>query len=177
MAKNPARPSGPDTYEVKTLLRWNALSRPYRQRKREFYLMVLFVLLCVMVITFLFKEFMLMLVAISIAFLAIVLYTTQPHEVEHRITTQGVVTGEHAYLYKELYDFWFDEKEGHTVLHLHTVSLFPGVLSLLLPDNMDEKKVRDVLVKYIPYREVMPKTFMDKAGNWLSKNFPLETKS
>lgn len=118
-----------------------------------------------------------MLVVISITFLAVVLYTTRPHEVEHQITTQAVVTGNHAYLYKELYDFWFDDKDGHKVLHLHTVSLLPGVLSLLLPDTMDKTKVRDVLVKYIPYREVMPKTFMDKAANWLSNNFPLETKS
>lgn len=169
--------SAPETHEVKTLLSWNALSRPYRRRKREFYLVLLFILLCVIVITFLFKEWMLMLVVISIAFLAVVLYTTRPHEVEHQITTQAVVTGNHAYLYKELYDFWFDEKDGHAVLHLHTVSLLPGVLSLLLPDTMDKTKVRDVLVKYIPYREVMPKTFMDKAANWLSNNFPLETKS
>ncbi len=165
-----------ETHEVKNLLTWKAKARPYRKRKREFFLMVAFVTLCFLVILFLFKEWTLMLAVLSIAFLTVVLYTIEPHEVEHRITTQGVITGEHAYLFKELYDFWFSEKDGHTVLYLHTYAFFPGVLSLLLGD-LEEKTVRDVLVKYIPYREVMAKTFMDKAGNWLSKNFPLESKS
>lgn len=117
-----------------------------------------------------------MLAALSIAFLGFVLASTKPHEVEHRITTQAVITGEHAYLYKELYDFWFDEKDGNKVLYIRTNAFFPGVLSLLLGDTSQEK-VRDVLVKYLPYREVIKKTFMDKASNWLTKNFPLESKS
>lgn len=137
--------------------------------------MVMFVTLCIVIILFLFKEWVLMLAALSIAFLGLVLATIEPHEVEHRITTQGVITGEHTYLFKELYDFWFDEKDGNKVLYLRTYAFFPGVLSLLLGD-VEEMKVRDVLVKYIPYREVVQKTFMDKASNWLSKNFPLESK-
>ena len=165
-----------ESHEVKTLLTWKAMSRPYRKRKREFYLMVMFVTLCVCVILFLFKEWAFMLAALSLAFLGIVLATTRPQEVEHRITTQAVITGEHAYLYKELYDFWFDEKDGNKIIYIRTVPIFPGVLSLLLGDT-DEKTLRDVLVKYLSYREVMPKNFMDKAGHWLSKNFPLESKS
>ena len=160
---------------VKTLLSWKALSRPYKPRKREFYLMVLFVTVCFLVILFLFKEWVLMLAVLSITFLSLVLATTKPHEVEHRITTQGVITGEHTYLFKELYDFWFDEKDGHTVLYLRTYALFPGVLSLIV-EEVGKEKVRDTLVKYIPYREVVKKTFMDKASSWLTKNFPLESK-
>lgn len=162
-------------HEVKTLLSWKALSRPYRKRKREFYLMVMFVTVCFLVILFLFKEWVLMLAVLSLAFLSLVLTTTKPHEIEHKITTQGVITQEHAYLYKELYDFWFDEKDGHTVLYLRTYALLPGVLSLIV-EGVEKEKVRDTLVRYIPYREVVKKTFMDKASTWLSKNFPLESK-
>lgn len=163
------------SHEVKTLLSWKAKARPHRRRSREFYLMVMFVTLCVIIIVFLFKEWVLMLTILSIAFLGLVLAIIEPHEVEHRVTTQGVITGEYTYLYKELYDFWFDERDGNKILYLRTYAFFPGVLSLLLGDT-DEGKIRDILVKYIPYREVMPKTFMDKASNWLTKNFPLESK-
>jgi len=164
----------PSEHEVKTHLSWKALSRPYKKRKREFFLMVLFVTVCLLIILFLFKEWVLMLAVLSIAFLSLVLATTKPHEVEHKITTQGVITGEHAYLYKELYDFWFDEKDGHTILYLRTYAFFPGVLSLLV-EEVSKDQVRDTLVNYIPYREVVKKTFMDKASSWLSKNFPLES--
>lgn len=165
-----------DEHEVKTLLSWKAAARPYRKRKREFYLMIVFITLCLLIIFYLFKEYMLMLTALSVAFLSIVLYSIRPPEVEHKITTQAVITGEHAYLYKELYDFWFDEKDGNRVLYIRTVAFFPGVLSLLIGDA-EEKTIRDVLVKHIPFREVVQKTFMDKASTWLTKNFPLESKS
>lgn len=165
-----------ETHTVKTILSWKAKSRPHQRRSREFYLMIMFITFCVWIILFLFKEWTLMLAVLAVAFLSVVLATIEPHEVEHRITTQAVITGEHAYLYRELYDFWFDEKDGNTVLYLRTYAFFPGVLSLLLGD-VEETKVRDVLVKYIPYREVIKKTFMDKASTWLSKNFPLESKS
>jgi len=163
-----------DLHEVKTLLTWKALGRPYKKRKREFYLMIVFITICFCVIFYLFKEWMLMLTTISVAFLSIVLYSIPPHEVEHKITTQGVITGDHAYLYKELYDFWFDEKDGNKVLYIRTYAFIPGVLSLLLGDT-DEKTVQNTLVKHIPYRELVEKTFMDKASNWLAKNFPLES--
>ena len=165
------------TREVKTLLTWNALSRPYKKHKREFFFMIIFLALCALILVYLlFKSATLMLAVVSIAFLSLVLATIKPHEVEHRVTTQGVITGDHAYLYRELYDFWFDEKEGNKILYIRTYAFFPGVLSLLLGD-MDEKKLRDTLVKYISYREVVEKTFMDKAEKWLTKNFPLESKS
>ena len=162
-------------HEVKTLLSWKAKGRPFKRRSREFFFMIVFITLALCIILFLFKEYVLILAVLSIAFLGTVLATAEPYEVEHRITTQGVITGEHAHLYKELYDFWFDEKDGNKVLYIRTYAILPGVLSLLLGD-MDEKVVRDVLVKHIPYREVVKKTFMDKASNWLSKNFPLESK-
>jgi hypothetical protein len=163
-------------HEIKTMLSWKAMARPYKKRKREFYLMTLFILLCICIILFLFKEWMLMLAAISVAFLSIVLATTKPHEIEHRITTQGVISEDHAYLYKELYDFWFEEKDGLDVLHIRTVAFFPGVISLLLGDKSKDE-VRDTLIKHLPYREVMPKTFMDKSSKWLTKHFPLESNS
>lgn len=162
-----------DHHEVKTLLTWKAKARPFKKRKKQFFLLLSFVTLCFVVLSLLFQEWGLSMAILSLAFLGVVLAVSEPHEIEHRITTQGVITEGHAYLFKELYDFWFTEKNGETILHIRTAAMFPGMLSLLLGD-VEKNKVRDVLVKYIPYREVIEKTFLDNASTWLTKNFPLE---
>jgi hypothetical protein len=41
---------------------------------------------------------------------------------------------------------------------------------------MDKEKVKNALIPYLPFREYMKPTFMEKSGDWLVKNFPLENK-
>jgi hypothetical protein len=61
-------------------------------------------------------------------------------------------------------------------LYLTTKDYFPGELKVTLGDVSIEQ-IKSILLPYLPYREYVKPTFMEKSGEWLAKNFPLEKRS
>jgi hypothetical protein len=114
-----------------------------------------------------------MLVILSIAFLAFALSITPPAPLHYRISSEGVTVEEHFYLWQELYDFYVTERSGTQMVHIRTKAYFPGEL-ILMPGEVPIEHVKELLMVFLPYREVVRKTFTQKAGNWLAESFPLE---
>src|SRR3989338_4216891 len=146
----PPDPSESYPGEVKTLLSWASPGRPFRKRGKQYYLTSLLIMLLVEVILFLFSQYLLMLVVASLVFVAFALATVPPRDFHYRISIEGI-----------------------EVLHIRTHSFIPGELTLTLGD-IDKEHVKRVLLPYLPYREVIKPTFMEKSADFLSKNFPLE---
>jgi hypothetical protein len=128
------------------------------------------------VILFLFSQYMLMLVVLSLVFVAFALATVPPRNFVYRISSEGITIEDHFFLWQELYDFYFRKREGIEVLHVRTHSLIPGELTITLGD-IGKDHIKSILLPYLPYREVIRPTFMEKSGDWLAKNFPLEKPS
>src|SRR3989344_4081035 len=159
--------------EVKTLLSWTSPGRPFRKRGKQYYLTSLLIMLLVEVILFLFSQYLLMLVVLSFVFVAFTLVTVAPSDFKYRISSEGITVEDHFFLWQELYDFYFKKREGIDVTHVRTHSFIPGELTLTL-GNMDRDHIKSALLPYLPYRELIKPTFMDKSADWLTKNFPLE---
>lgn len=159
--------------EIKTLVSWSAPGRPFRKKGKEFYISGLLIVFLVDVILFIFSEYLLMFVVIALYFFAVALAYVPPQNFHYRISTQGVKIEDHFYIWDELYDFYFKVIDGVEVLIVRTHSIIPGELKITLGD-VPLDHVRRVLVGYLPYREVVRPTFMEKSGDWLAKNFPLE---
>ncbi|MCL5434782.1 MAG: hypothetical protein M1405_00110 [Patescibacteria group bacterium] len=159
--------------EVKTLLSWTAPGRPFKKRTKQYYLTSLLIMLFVEVILFLFSQYMLMLVVLSLVFVAFALATVPPRDFHYRISTEGITVEDHFFLWQELYDFYFKKRNGIDILHVRTHAFIPGELTITLGD-ISEEHVKSVLLPFLPYREYIKPTFMDKSADWLSKNFPLE---
>lgn len=159
--------------EVKTILEWSAPGRPFRKRGRQYYLTSLLIMLLVEVILFLFSQYLLMLVVLSFVFVAFTLNAVAPSNFKYRISSEGITVEDHFFLWQELYDFYFKKREGIDVVHIRTHSFIPGELTLTL-GNTDREHIKSALLPYLPYRELVKPTFMDKSADWLTKNFPLE---
>lgn len=169
-----ADPSGGyNQHALKTLLSWHAPGRPYRERGKEYYINILLISLFLEVILLLFHEYLLMVVLASLVFFAYALSSVPPTAFFYKISTEGVMIEDHFYIWEELYDFYFKHVDGHDVLHIRTKLFVPGELILVLSD-MPKEHVRDMLIKYLPYREYVKPTFTEKSGEWLAKTFPLE---
>lgn len=166
----------PDYNDVRTLLSWTAPGRPFRKKGREFFLSVLLIFFLVEVVVFLFAQYQLMLAVGAVTFLSIVLATVPPKDFHYRISTEGIKIEDHFYIWGELYDFYFKRVDGVNTLVVRTEALIPGELRLTL-DDLPKDHVRKVLINFLPYREVVRQTFMEKSGEWLSKNFPLDRAS
>ncbi len=159
--------------QVKTLLAWTAPGRPFKKRTKQYYLTSLLIMLFVEIILFLFSQYMLMLVVLSLVFVAFALASVPPRDFHFRISTEGVTIEDHFFLWQELYDFYFWNRQGVRVLHIRTHAFIPGELTITLGD-VSEDHVKSILLPYLPYREYIKPTFMDKAADWLTRNFPLE---
>lgn len=171
-----AKPTLLNRHEVRTLLTWKAHSRPYRKRQRQYYVNILLIVLALEVILFLFSEYVLMLVVLSIAFVSFAFALTPPDEVEYKISTEGISINDHFYLWQELYDFYFKQR-GHIIfLHVRTKAYLPGELIMLLGD-VPRETMRATLLPFLPYREVVRSTFTEQAGDWIVKTFPLDKHS
>lgn len=158
---------------LRTLITWNALSRPFKKRDRSFYTTVA-------VLVILFSPFALFLggkplflALLAFGFVVFVLNLTPPENVDYKFSTQGVTIGDHFYHWQELDSFWISEKQGHKILNIFTRFKFPGVLMLVL-DSTQEEEVKRICAKYLPFREIVPKSIIEKWAEGLQKHFPLE---
>lgn len=114
-----------------------------------------------------------MVVVVTLYFFAIALASVPPQNFHYRISNQGIKVEDHFYIWDELYDFYFKRIDGQEILIVRAKNFIPGELKISLGE-VPSDHLRRVLIGYIPYREVVRPTFMEKSGEWLTKNFPLE---
>lgn len=159
--------------QVKTLLSWHAAGRPFRKREKEYFINIAVITLALMVILFLFSQYMLMLLALALVFLNYALTTVAPHDFRYKLTNQGVTIEKHFYYWDELFDFYFKTVEGELMVFIETRYYFPAILKMTMGE-MHREQVQAVLLRFLPYREVVTPSNLERAGDWLSKTFPLE---
>jgi len=157
-----------------TLLSWEAPERVFKKKNKEFWTTILSVALLVSIILFFAKEYFLIAAIFALIFLFYVLSTNPPQIMKYKITNQGVFWGKAKYEWGSLWRFWFQEKEGQTILNIDTRLAFPKRLILLL-GNQNKKEIRQILEDFIPYEKVGP-DFIEKSTRWLAKTFPFESK-
>lgn len=158
--------------EEKMLIQWDAPSRPYRKRDKEFYTTVGIIVFLVSLILFFAGQFLFIAVVVSLAFVAYVLNTVPPERIHNSVTTFGIHTGDGLFYWEELGRFWFTESNKTKLLHVETARAFPGVLILLL-DTVNEDELKKIMIKYAVFEKPKP-TWLDNAGKWLQEKFPLE---
>ena len=164
-----------NTHVENAPLQWIAPGRPFKKRSKQFYLTALLIMFLIEVILFLFSEYLLMVVVVSLVFVAFSLAAIPPKDFHYRISDEGIMIEDGFYIWRELYDFYFKNRDGVKTVHLGTHAFLPGELIVTLGD-MDEEKVKEALIPYLPYREYVKPTMVEKSADWLTKNFPLENK-
>ena len=158
---------------VENLATWEASSRPYRKKDRYYYttIVILVILLCF--IAFLAQEFLLIGVLFALTFVAYVLAFVPPNDITYKLSTQGIIIGDHFYFWHDLDSFWFKEKEGIQVLIIQTRLRFPGQLMLVLGTE-ELEKIKKIVAKFLPYHEIPQTSVLDRWSDSLQKHFPLE---
>jgi len=159
--------------DIKTFLSWSAPGRPFKKKGKAYYLNGLLIAFLFEVILFLFHQYLFMFVVGALYFLSVALATVPPRNFHYKISNQGIKVEDHFFIWEELYDFYFKKIEGEDVLIIRTKSLLPGEIQIPLGE-LHPHHVRRVLVGYIPFREIVKPTFMERSADWLSHNFPLE---
>ncbi len=162
-----------ETVEIKTLLMWEAPSRPFRKKNRSYYTTLAVIVVLLVLILLLAREFLLIGTILSLSFVAYVLAFVPPHQIKYRISTQGVTIGDDFYFWHLLDAFWFKEKDHHKILIIQTRLRFPAQLMLVLPSE-EEEQIKKMVARFLPFVEVPYKSWMEKWSDGLQKHFPLE---
>jgi hypothetical protein len=156
---------------LKTLLEWKAPARPFKKRSKEFFSTVLTIAALIVIILVFLKEWFAILAVAAFVFLVFVTGKIPPEEVEHKITTRGIVTGGKEFRWEQLGRFWFEERYGQKILCVENFTA-PQVLMMVV-GPVEEKKLKEILLDYLP-QETPPQTWLDKASQWLSIKISLE---
>lgn len=157
-----------------TLLEWQAPSRPFKQRKRQYFTTI--GLICVLIALILLFAGQLLPVAViaAVFFLYYVLNSTPPGLVNHKLTTYGIWVENNLYYWDEMGRFWFTEKFGVSLLHIE-VARFPNRLTLLLGDITKEDMT--LVLSEVLLNQTPPPTAYEKAAQWLQEKLPIDIES
>ncbi|HEX7456153.1 MAG TPA: hypothetical protein VF303_01655 [Candidatus Nanoarchaeia archaeon] len=155
---------------VRTLFRWQSFSRPYTKRSAKWYIYTFLLVATILLVLLFVREFFIIAPVLALAFVAYILATVPPEVIENEITTQGINTANHSYLWEELDDCWITETEGFTILQVDTFLQWPRRLIVLINKD-DKEKVKETLARYIPYRELPKTTWIDSFADTLSRGF------
>jgi hypothetical protein len=156
--------------EVRTLYSWQSPQRLFVPRSRKWFVYIILIVLLISLILLFFRQFITIAPLLAIAFVAYVLSSVPPEDTEHHITTQGITSSGHSYLWEELADFWFTERSGQTILHIDTYMNFPRRLIILI-GNADKEEIKTTLVQFIPYREIPKMSWMDRTADYMAAKF------
>lgn len=160
-----------DEKREEVLLAWSSPSRLFKKRDKEYFTNIGAIVFLIIIILVFAREFVFIFAVLSIVFLVYVLSTVPPEVVKHRITNLGIESAGHFYRWESLHEFWFEEQWGQALLILKP--LF-GARTVILLGYENREAVRELIAKYIPYREVPEKNWVDNAARWLSQKIPLE---
>jgi hypothetical protein len=155
-------------------LTWISPSRLFKKRNKEFYTNIGAIVFLLVVILVFAREYMFILAILSIVFFIYVTSTVPPEDVKHRLTNKGIESAGHFYHWEELAEFWFEKQWEQTKMVIRPVF---GPYLIILLGTQDQDKVREIVTKYLAFREQPQKSFVDNAANWLSEKIPLEKPS
>lgn len=163
--------AAPEEKREEVYLSWVSPSRLFKKRDREYFTNIAAIVFLLSIILVFAREFVLIAAVLSIVFLIYVLSTVPPEDIKHRITNLGIESAGRFYRWQELYEFWFEQQWGQTLLVLRP---YIGSRVIILLGSQDRGHVRERVAKHIPFREQPEKSWVDNAASWLTKKIPLE---
>lgn len=159
---------------VRDLFTWKSMSRPAWQYGKEVFATFGAIALLVSIILAFFQEWLAIVVAWAAFFLFWALTKIPPEEVEHKITTEGITSMGHSYLWSELGPFWFSEKYGDHFVHVAHRNVLGQLIIMVSPT--DKEKIQNAIAEYLPFIELPEKSVVEKMQDWFSKKFPITPK-
>lgn len=157
-------------FKVETLYKWTSPERLYIPRNRKWFVYLFLLVLLIIIVLLFIQEFIIIAPIAAIGFIAYVLATVPPHDIEHLLTTEGINSSGHSYLWQEMYDFWIVKKGNEKIIHIDTNLNYPRRIIILVGQG-DLEQIKQIMVQFIPFREIPKENFLDKILDYLSEKF------
>lgn len=161
-------------YSEEVLFTWVSPERVFKPRKSPTYYRNLGLLLILIVLLLIFtNQFALLIVVLSLIFLAYVLSVVPPRKVRHTISNYGIYTHDKFYPWLQRGKrYWWEESYGQKQVVVE-IKLFPYRLVMLVGHQRNEKQIENILKHYL-INQKPEVNEMDKIIQWWREKFPLE---
>lgn len=153
---------------VRDLFVWQSASRPDISYPKGAFLTLGGLITFLTILFVLFQEWLAICVTWAAYFLFFALTRVPRVTVEHKITTEGIISLDHSYIWQDLGPFWFTTKNNERLLHIASKSRFSHMIMII--NSVDEEKLRDILAEYLPFIETPEKSAWDKFLGALGQN-------
>lgn len=160
--------------QLKDLLVWEAPSRIFVKRDKQWFTTMGIVLGAVMIIMALLGQFLLVIALGALGFMGYAMSSVAPSQIQHKITTQGITTAGISYAWTDFSEFFLEDIQGIQLVHIRTVQKLPGMLSLILNDkNATKEKIVELISPFVFYQQNPPKTWIKSVENFISSKLDL----
>lgn len=163
-----------EALEAKAIVSWKSPVRIFKARSRRYFTKIILYGLILILAAVAFGEFFLVGVIIALMFVAFVLATAEPEMIDHKITSMGIITGGRAFLWEDLDSFWLEKRGDDRVLVVETYLRFPSRLIILLPPEVSDRTLLDILEKHLHFHRVPVHTLFDKWAMALQRRINLD---
>lgn len=149
---------------------WTAPNRVVNELSQKSAKTIIVIAVSVSLLFALMQEFLLIVVIASAGFLYYMLSKSPATQVEHQVSTHGLLYGgEQFYYWYELKQFFFRTDHNALFLCVDTIERLPGRIFLNIAPT-DRDKLKDIFSKRLLFLEEEPKGFVDKMyGSAISK--------
>lgn len=158
----------------KILLKWLAVSRPYKPQSRQFFSTAIVIAILISIVLVLAGEWMLIAVLAAMIFAYYVWSMIPPDEIEYSLTSKGVRIASILYPWNTLSRFWLEDKWEYKMLVVDNPTGVSKRLYLVL-GNQNPAEVEEIMAKFVLAEKPEPTT-VDKMSGWLLEKFPLEVR-
>lgn len=137
---------------IEALISWNAPTHFYKEKNSDWYWSVGIITLAIAAVCFIFSQIITGIFVIMAA-VALVLHASKPPRVvKHEINDRGVAIDDVLYPFVSLDSFWVPHDEKVPKLLIKSRKTFMPLIVIII-DEVDPEKVREIMLKYIAETE------------------------
>lgn len=151
------------------LFTWEAPSRVFQPKSREYYVRILTIAALFGIILFIIEGIMPVFLMVAVLFLFYVLNTVPPETLTYQILETGLKVGTRVYTWDTVGRFWFSKDLATSFLNLE-LFVIPGRMRLIV-ESTNEDKIRSILGKHLVEEEI-PATQLEKLSSWVAQRIP-----
>jgi len=148
------------------VLSWKAPLRPYKKRAGRVLRFYLAIALLLSLIVLFVGDKMVLIPLWSILFLFYVLTVTPPPTIKNAITDFGIETGGIMMKWGAFSYFYLTSRFGYRVVTLVGHAPYNSHVYLVLPNNKEQKKIINIFIKKLVYRQNPHRGMVDKLADF-----------
>lgn len=154
MAQNSKNQNASPLFEKpQVLFEWEAPARAFNKKSAAWFTSLILTAALIFLLFFIFDQWSLGFLVVALTFAFFAWYYFEPPPASYQILNTGVKINQSQTWFERLRSFWLEKSGDTTLLHFATYLAYPPFLTLVLDASINQEKLEEELLKYLPYHQ------------------------